>query len=241
MFQLPIQGTSETTWVIIFTPAQGSPAGGNGVLGLTGSFDGKTFVADPVDNATLWLDYGRDFDGALSWVNVPTSDDRRIIAAVMNSYGSSPPTTTWKGLLSIPRTLTLKEIDSKRYFLQQPITELNKIESSLASIQNQTLKPNQTLLSSVHGSSLDIQLAFAIDSGATLSLAVRKGGSEQTVIRYVQSNSTVLVDRTASGDISYDPAAGGIHAAQLAQGNTELVHIRAIVDTCSVDVYSVTL
>lgn len=238
MFQLPIQGTNETTWVIIFTPAQGPPPpGGNGVVALTGSFDGKTFVADPVGAATLWLDYGRDFDGALSWVNVPTSDGRRIIAAVMNSYGSNTPTTTWKGMLSFPRTLTLEEIDSKRYFLQQPITEINKIESSLASIQNQTLTPNQTLLSSVHGSSLDIQVAFAIDSGTTLSLAVRKGGSEQTVIRYLQSNSTVSVDRTASGDISYDPAAGGIHSAQLAQGNTEIVHIRALVDTCSVEVF----
>ncbi|QKX59934.1 uncharacterized protein TRUGW13939_07076 [Talaromyces rugulosus] len=237
MFQLPIEGTNETTWVLIFTPAQGSPPGGNGVVALTGSFDGKTFVADPVDPSTLWLDYGRDFDGALSWENVPESDGRRIIAAVMNSYGSSPPTTTWKGLLSFPRTLTLKQIGSKQYFLQQPVTELSKVDSSLASIQNQTITPDQTLLSSVHGTSLDIRVAFHIDSGATLSLAVRKGGSEQTVIRYSQSNSTLSVDRTASGDISYDPAAGGVHSAQLAQDNTELVHIWALVDTCSVEVF----
>jgi levanase/fructan beta-fructosidase len=80
-------------------------------------------------------------------------------------------------------------------------------------------------------------MAFVIDSGATLSLAVRKGGSEQTVIRYFQSNSTLSVDRTASGDISYDPAAGGVHTAQLAQDNTELVHIWALIDTCSVEVF----
>ncbi|KAH8693062.1 putative inulinase [Talaromyces proteolyticus] len=215
----------------------GVPPGGNGVVALTGSFDGKTFVADSVDSSTLWLDYGRDFDGAMSWENVPASDGRRIIAAVMNSYGSSPPTTTWKGLLSFPRTLTLKQIGSKRYFLQQPVTELSKIDSSLASIQNQTITPNQTLLSSVHGTSLDIRVAFQIDSGATLSLAVRQGGSEQTVIRYSQSNATLSVDRTASGDISYDPAAGGVHSAQLAQDNTGLVHIWVLVDTCSVEVF----
>ncbi|GAM42287.1 inulinase [Talaromyces pinophilus] len=237
MFQLPIQGIKKTTWVLIFTPAQGSPPGGNGVVALTGSFDGETFVADPVDPSTLWLDYGRDFDGALSWENVPASDGRRIIAAVMNSYGSNPPTTTWKGMLSFPRTLALKQIGSKQYFLQQPVAELSTIDGSLTSIQNQTITPNQTLLSSIHGTSLDIRMAFVIDSGATLSLAVRKGGSEQTVIRYFQSNSTLSVDRTASGDISYDPAAGGVHTAQLAQDNTELVHIWALIDTCSVEVF----
>ncbi|KAJ9488629.1 Extracellular endo-inulinase [Penicillium thymicola] len=85
MFQLPIEGTDETTWVLIITPADGSPAGGNGVLALTGSFDGSTFKADPVDPSTLWLDYGREFDGALSWENVAAADGRRILASVMNS------------------------------------------------------------------------------------------------------------------------------------------------------------
>ncbi|EED15731.1 inulinase, putative [Talaromyces stipitatus ATCC 10500] len=224
-------------WVVIFTPAQGSPPGGNGVVALTGSFDGETFVADPVDSSTLWLDYGRDFDGALSWENVPASDGRRIIAAVMNSYGSNPPTNIWKGMLSFPRTLTLKRIGSKQYFLQQPVAELSTIDSTLTSIQNQTIAPNQTLLSSIRGTSLDVRIVFRIDSGATLSLAVRKGGSEQTVIRYSQLNSTLSVDRTASGDISYDPAAKGVHSAQLAQENTELVHIWVLVDTCSVEVF----
>ncbi|KAB8226988.1 glycoside hydrolase family 32 protein [Aspergillus alliaceus] len=237
MFELPIHGTNETTWVLMFTPAQGSPAGGNGVVALTGSFDGKTFVADPVDSSTLWLDYGRDFDGALSWENIPVSDGRRIIAAVMNSYGSNPPTNTWKGMLSFPRSLTLKQMGSKRYFLQHPISELRTIGNSLISIQNRTIEPGQTLLSSTHGISLDIRVAFLLDPGATLSLAVRKAGSEQTIIRYSQANSTLSVDRRASGDNTYDPAAGGIHNAQLVLDDTELVNIRVLVDTCSVEVF----
>ncbi|KAF7593922.1 hypothetical protein BBP40_010624 [Aspergillus hancockii] len=237
MFELSVQGTNKTTWVLMFTPAQGSPAGGNGVVALTGSFNGKTFVADPVDSTTLWLDYGRDFDGAMSWENVPVSDGRRILAAVMNSYGSNPPTNTWKGMLSFPRSLTLKQMGSKRYFLQQPISELSKTSTSLISIQNRTIEPGQALLSSTRGISLDIRVAFHIDPGATLSLAVRKAGSEQTIIRYSQLNSILSVDRRASGDISYDPAAGGVHSAQLLLDDTELVHIRILVDTCSVEVF----
>lgn len=237
MFELPVEGTGETTWVVMMTPAEGSPAGGNGVLAITGSFDGKSFTADPVDASTMWLDNGRDFDGALSWVNVPASDGRRIIAAVMNSYGSNPPTTTWKGMLSFPRTLSLKKVGTQQHFVQQPITELDTISTSLQTLENQTITPGQTLLSSIRGTALDVRVAFYPDAGSVLSLAVRKGASEQTVIKYTQSDATLSVDRTESGDTSYDPAAGGVHTAKLEEDDTGLVSIRVLVDTCSVEVF----
>ncbi|KAL4916411.1 glycosyl hydrolase [Aspergillus aurantiobrunneus] len=238
MFELPIQGTSETTWVLILTPAEGSPAGGNGVLALTGSFDGTTFTADTVDLSSLWLDYGRDFDGAMSWENVPAADGRRVLAAISNSYGANPPTTTWKGMLSFPRVLTLTQTGSKRSFLQQPVSEVDGLAgSTLATIQNQTIAPGQTQLESVHGTALDIHLAFSPEAGAVLSLAVRKADPEQTVIRYDNTNATLSVDRTASGDISYDPAAGGVHSAPLQPDGSGVVRIRVLVDTCSVEVF----
>ncbi|KAJ5990470.1 glycosyl hydrolase [Penicillium canescens] len=237
MFELPVQGTNAATWVLIMTPANGSPAGGNGVLALTGSFDGSIFKPDPVDPSNLWLDYGRDFDGALSWENVPAADGRRILASVMNSYGASPPTNTWKGMLSFPRTITLKETASKRYLLQQPVTELALVASPLATIQNQTITTGQTLLSSIHGTALDIKLAFTINAGAKLSLAVRKATSEQTIIQYDQTNSSISVDRTTSGDISYDPAAGGVHSASLKPDGYGVIHLRVLVDICSVEVF----
>ncbi|KAJ5963097.1 glycosyl hydrolase [Penicillium waksmanii] len=237
MFELPIQDTNSTTWVLIMTPATGSPAGGNGVVALTGSFDGSTFKPDPVDPSTLWLDYGRDFDGAMSWENVPAVDGRRILASVMNSYGASPPTNTWKGMLSFPRTINLKEIASKRYFLQQPVNEINLVGSSLAIIQNQAIISGQTLLSSIRGTALDIKLAFTIEAGAKLSLAVRKAASEQTIIQYEQTTSSISVDRTTSGNISYDPAAGGVHSATLKPDGSGVIQLRVLVDTCSVEVF----
>ncbi|KAL2861168.1 glycoside hydrolase family 32 protein [Aspergillus lucknowensis] len=240
MFQLPIEGTSDTTWVLIITPAEGSPAGGNGVIALTGSFDGTEFTADPVDPATLWLDHGRDFDGVMSWENVPASDGRRILAGIANSYGESPPTTTWKGMLTFPRTLTLRQTGpgNSLQFLQQPVQELAGVSGSLiATIQNQTITPGDTLLSSAQGIALDIQLAFSIDANAILSLAVRKAADEQTVIQYDSSNGTLSVDRTAAGDTSFDPGAGGVHTAPLQPDASGVVRIRALVDTCSVEVF----
>lgn len=236
-FQLPVEGSTEQKWVMLVTPAKGSPAGGNGVFGITGSFNGTVFTADPVDPDTMWLDYGRDFDGALSWENVPASDGRKVIASVMNSYGDKPPTNTWKGMLSFPRTLKLKEVDGTLRYLQQPIEELENVSTSLAHIANQPLAPGQTLLSNIHGRALDVQVSFVPSAGAELSLAVRKGQSEETVIKYAHANGLLSVDRRNSGDISWDPAAGGIHNAALSPNANGVVRLRALVDECSVEVF----
>ncbi|KFY54637.1 hypothetical protein V496_07217 [Pseudogymnoascus sp. VKM F-4515 (FW-2607)] len=236
-FQLPIEGTSQTTWVMLITPAVGSPAGGNGVFGFTGSFDGTSFTADPVDQSTMWLDYGRDFDGTLSWEAVPESDGRRIIAGVMNSYGGHPPTETWKGMLSFPRTLKLKQIDGKLRFLQQPVDELKAVSTSIEHVTNKTLTPTETLFSTIHATALDIRISYIPSAGSTLSLVVRKGGSEQTVIKYDQSNGQVSVDRNQSGNISYDAAAGGVHVATFSPDASGVVQLRVLVDECSLEVY----
>jgi len=236
-FELPIKGTTQKKWVMIITPATGSPAGGNGVFALTGSFDGAVFTADPVDSTNFWLDYGRDWDGPLSWENVAASDGRRILASVMNSYGGNPPTNTWKGMLSLPRTLELQQLNGKLRFVQLPVGELGAYGWPLASITSQTLAPGQSLLSDIHARTLDISIVFTPSPGSTLSLAVRKGGSQQTVIRYVQSSQQLSVDRNASGNISYDPAAGGVHTATLQPDSNGVVRLRVVVDVCSIEVF----
>jgi sucrose-6-phosphate hydrolase SacC (GH32 family) len=236
-FELPIQGTTLTTWFLIFTPANGSPDGGNGVVGITGSFNGTVFTANPVVASTLWLDYGRYWDGAMSWQNVPAPDGRRILTAVMNSYGTNPPTNTWKGMLSFPRTLTLKKLNGILTFLQQPVAELEAVSTLITNITNQTLAPGQKLLSNMHGKALDVRVSFIPVAGSTLSLAVRVGGTDQTVIRYVQFSGQLQVDRTSSGNISYDPNAGGVHVANLQPDTNGVVQVRVLVDECSVEVF----
>ncbi|KAH8779770.1 glycosyl hydrolase [Diaporthe sp. PMI_573] len=237
-FELPIEDSTETKWVLLCTPASGSPAGGNGNFAVTGSFDGTIFSPDAFDAASGWLDYGRDFDGAMSWENVPASDGRRIIASVMNSYGSDPPTNTWKGMLSFPRTLRLKRLgDGRLHLLQMPVAELDAATRPLTALADQTLVPGQTLLSDIHGRALDIRLSFVPGAGSTLSLAVRKGGDQQTVIRYSEPGGALSTDRTASGNIGYNPGAGGVHSSTLSATSDGTVELRVLVDECSIEVF----
>jgi len=237
IFELSVDGTTQKKWVLIVTPATGSPAGGNGIFALTGSFNGTVFTADAVDTSNFWLDYGRDFDGVLSWENVEATDGRRILASVMNSYGGNPPTNTYKGILSFPRTLQLKLVNGKIRFVQMPVSELDLASVPATSLTNQNLAPGQTVLDNIHSRSYDIRMTFIPAVGSTLSLAVRKGGSQQTVIKYVQSSGQLSVDRTASGNTGYDPAAGGIHSASFQAASDGKVQLRVLVDESSIEVF----
>jgi levanase/fructan beta-fructosidase len=70
-----------------------------------------------------------------------------------------------------------------------------------------------------------------------LSLAVRVAGTDRTVIRYVESSWQLQVDRTSSGNISYDAAAGGVHTAIFEPEDDGTVNLHVLVDTCSVEVF----
>jgi sucrose-6-phosphate hydrolase SacC (GH32 family) len=80
-------------------------------------------------------------------------------------------------------------------------------------------------------------MAFTPSPGSTLTLAVRKAGSQQTVIRYVQSAQQLSVDRGASGNVGYDAAAGGVHTATVQAGADGVVQLRVLVDVCSLEVF----
>jgi hypothetical protein len=69
---------------------------------------------------------------------------------------------------------------------------------------------------------------------SAISLAVRVGGGNRTVIKYVQSNSQLQVDLTSSGNISYDPAAGVVHVTSFSPDTDGVVHVRVLVDEFSV-------
>lgn len=238
-FEIPIEDEVGSKWVMLFTPSSGSPAGGNGVVGILGSFNGSVFTADPVTSSTLWLDYGRDFDGVTSWENVPVSDGRRIIAGVMNSYGGSTPTSTYKSIVSIPRELKLKRLNGTLRLTQQPVAEVAAAGTVLETLSNQTLVPGSAALQNVLGSGLDFELEFTPSAGSELVLEVRKAGSQKTVIRYTESSDEISVDRNNSNAASFGcaPACEGVHTASIEDLGTGSVKLRVLVDESSVEVF----
>jgi len=58
LFELPIEATEQSKWVMIISINPGGPNGGSATRYFVGDFDGKNFTNDNPDDHVLWLDYG---------------------------------------------------------------------------------------------------------------------------------------------------------------------------------------
>src|SRR3989440_300753 len=187
-----------------------------------------------------WVDYGRDFYAVNSWNDVP--DGRRIAIAWMNNwdYGGSIPTAPWRSAMSVPREFALRTIDGRPQLVSDPIGQLSELRAGpVYELDQRTITPGTVTLSGkgASGKALDIQVDFNKATAHRFGLMVRAGGNEQTVIGYDVDNGQLFVDRTKSGNVSFDPTFPSVEQAPLALRNGKLsLHI--LVDWSSVEVFT---
>jgi sucrose-6-phosphate hydrolase SacC (GH32 family) len=238
-FELPLDGNpGDTRWVLVITPAAGSPAGGNGVFYIYGSFDGEVFTREHPASEVYWLDYGRDYDGVISWENMPAGDDRRIMTGIMNSYGSQIPTSRWRGCFGLPRTVELVTTPDGIRLVQQPIVELQSLRGAPWSLSNATVTPTIDPLDGLGagGDMLEIVATFTNLSADSFGLDVLEGAGERTRIGYDDQADELFVDRTQSGLI-LTGAMGGVHTAPYAPAGSQ-VTLRIFVDRSTLEVFT---
>ncbi len=149
LFELPIEGSrNNKRWVLIVSTNSGGAAGGSGVQYFIGTFDGVEFTNDNAPATKLYLDYGKDLYAAVTWSDIPPSDGRRILMGWMTNlqYASRQPTAPWRGMLSLPRVLTLRKTGEGLRVQQQPIAELQTLREKHVSYGSRQVVEGQPLL-----------------------------------------------------------------------------------------------
>ncbi len=72
-------------WVLVVNVNPGGLQGGSSGQYFIGDFDGERFVPDNADpSAVRWLDYGKDYYAAVSWVGAP--DGQRYMIGWMSNW-----------------------------------------------------------------------------------------------------------------------------------------------------------
>ncbi|MFC4324309.1 glycoside hydrolase family 32 protein [Litchfieldia salsa] len=242
LFELPIDGdVNNTKWVMQVSLSNGSTAGGSGVQYFIGSFDGTTFTNDNPASTILYADYGADYYAPITFDNIPSTDGRRIAMGWMNnwSYGQSIPTSIWKSKMSIPRELTLKNVEGEGVRLvQNPVSEFESLRNTADSWTNETVSPGNSLLSNVTGDTLEIVAEFKTDTATAkeFGFKVRTGSGDKTTIGYDMVNSKIFVDRTDSGQSNFNSTFAARHEANMSPENNT-VTLRILVDRSSVEVF----
>lgn len=225
LIELPYEGGSR--WVMILNVNPGGPTAGSGIQCFIGHFDGTTFTAEPLDYP-MWMDTGMDNYAGVTWSNAP--DGRRILLGWMNNwaYSGGVPCAPWRSAFTLPRQLSLVQIDGKPCIASHVVSEIDQIAGPWQDIPSIPSLP--TSLSAYH-----LQLTLPTTANTTFALANDKG--EQIEFTYNVIYRTLAARRTSAtgatcSSFSMPSVAGRI----LTPGNE--VTLDVYVDQSSVEVFS---
>ena len=243
LFQLPVEGKlGERRWVLSVNVNPGGVAGGSGNQYFVGQFDGTHFTNENSASQTLWADYGKDFYASTSFSDIPASDGRRVWMGWLDNwdYAARAPTSPWRGQQSIPRVLKLRETPRGIRLVQAPVIELEALRERQVTITHQSAEVADGILRSkgANGDTLEIEAEVDPQQSTEFGFKVRKGPSQETVVGFDRAKSVLFVDRTHSGEISFDSKFPGRQEAPLSLVGGEPVALHIFVDRCSVEVFA---
>jgi fructan beta-fructosidase len=239
LFELPVEGGApgEKKWVLGINLGDSGVAGGSGGQYFVGSFDGQIFTPDPTwGPEPQWMDFGADFYAAVSWNDLPKSDPRRIWIGWANDwrYANQIPTYPARGLMSLPRTVSLKKTNDGYRISQAPIREVQQWRTTHRDAADLALSETPIALP-IDGSRIEAIFDIDARSAEQVAIVLSDELGYETIIGLNPPVNEVFVDRTRSGPHFHDAfPERHIAPVDLTSGK---VRLHVYVDESIVEVY----
>lgn len=210
-FPMVVQGTDEVKWVLFVSINPGGPNSGSATQYFVGDFDGNQFKIDPSfekdlnnsEHKSIWIDYGRDNYAGVTWSNIPDTDGRKLFMGWMSNweYANVVPTLTWRGAMTVARTVELKKIDSSYRLLFQPVKELNSYRSTKYKKDSILIKDDTKIIDSkainLSSAEINFEIPDIKNNSFTFKLTNKQG--DTLAFGYNNSDKNFFVDRRKSG------------------------------------------
>ena len=105
--------------ILLVSIGSGAPNGGSGTQYFVGHWDGTAFTAEHDDQR--YMDWGRDNYAGVNWWNAPTDRGKKLFMGWMSNwdYAQVVPTYKWRSSMTLPRELSLVELDGQFHIKQQ--------------------------------------------------------------------------------------------------------------------------
>lgn len=168
-----------------------------------GDFDGKKFEPEKSEVKISRPDYGSDYYAGITFNNLPVSVPPTSIGWINNwAYARDIPTTPWRGMMSIPRSLSVKKIDDEWVLLQQPTDEIKSIRASRSHvINNSSLDDTKSI--SFKSQQFQMDITLQPGNGSICGVRIAKGKNNELEIGYHASTNMLYIDRSKAGISSF--------------------------------------
>ena len=237
LFELPVEGTKETRWVLLVNINPGGPFGGSATQYFVGQFDGHRFVNDS-PALTKWMDWGKDHYATVTWSNVPAN--RRLALAWMSNwqYANDVPTMQFRSANSVPRELSLFRIGKGKetYLKSAPVKELLALRGAAVSHGSFAVKGSREIPQLLPQNDGTYEMLFTVKQTkkGTFTLRLLNGQGEEVCLKVDMQAHTLTMDRGKSGQTDFSKDFAVPTVTQTEAGDLQL---RLFVDKSSIEVF----
>ncbi|WP_448721346.1 GH32 C-terminal domain-containing protein [Microbacterium natoriense] len=205
---------------------------------VTFSSAGVPLPADGYD----WLDWGRDYYAGVSYSGTPDPGSR-VMQAWMNDwdYAGDIPTSTWRSSMALPREVRLVSTPEGPRLSQSVVPQ---IDGQLDLSRTQT----RTGVEIDGPTALDLEgevakIDVVLEPGAAQKAGITVFGDETsgTRIGYDAAEQRVFIDRTASGNVGFNPSFASVDDAPLPRASLAAdgsVTLELYIDRASVELFT---
>jgi fructan beta-fructosidase len=242
LVSMSITGEKFRKYVLLVSVNPGAPNGGSGTQFFVGDFDGHEFKQSQTGPAgqAEWVDYGPDDYAGVTWSGVPAEDGRTLFLGWMSNwqYAQKVPTSPWRSAMTLPRELKLLHAGQGWELHSQPVRELESLRAETRRVGGDGAAAAQALSRGVNLQRDSAEIELNIDLGqsesAALQFANQRG--EKTVFRVNRALQRYELDRSGSGDVSFDPRFPTTATAPM-RTFTGKISVHAFLDRSSLELF----
>ncbi|MBY0433463.1 MAG: glycoside hydrolase family 32 protein [Cyclobacteriaceae bacterium] len=226
LYELPIENApGKTRWVLSLSGSHPQGPAFVGMQYFVGNFDGTRFV--PESTAARYVDYGKDFYAGIVVNHSPRPDGKAIMIGWVNNwaYANQVPTSPWRGAMSLPRELSLKETPDGIELVQRPISDVRALrESELTQFEN------------IRAKSIDLEVELA-GLSSDKGIIIKTGPDEETLIGYNPERQELLIDRIRSGTVDFHKDFASKESVKLKTVNDTL-QLQIFIDQSIIEIFA---
>jgi sucrose-6-phosphate hydrolase SacC (GH32 family) len=244
--ELPVEGSNTSKWVLMLS-SNGSTEGYTGMQYFVGDFDGKNFTNLNAPEQALYVDYGKDVYAGIPYNGLP-KEQATLVAWMTNlNYTGDNPTFPWRGQMTIPRKLSLKNTSSGLRLVQAPAISSDFLEKK-DSFEKENFNIKNTI--ELSGGTLFADNAYLIEAEIEVKSANKvgfkiaqeadslnsKNNKFETKVYYDTKKKSLILDRLKSS-VKHHAQFPSIEEAnyELKDG---VLKLQILVDRMSVEVFA---